>query len=138
MMRRRKDNTAKKLAIGGAIAGLVGYLAGVLTAPKSGKETRQDIKDTADKGVAEAEKDLKKMQAEIDQVMKQAKANKTKLSKAAQDELNDLVDKAKDSKEKAADMLEAVRAGEAEDRDLDRAVKAANRSLGHLKKYLKK
>ncbi len=138
MMRRRKDNTAKKLAIGGAIAAVAGYLAGILTAPKSGKETRQDIKDTADKGVAEAEKDVKKLQAELDELVKQAKTNQAKLGKAAQKELNELVEKAKDSKDKAGDVLSAVRAGEAEDRDLDRAVKAANRSLGHLKKYLKK
>ncbi len=138
MMRRRKDNTAKKLAIGGAIAAVAGYLAGILTAPKSGKETRRDIKDTADKGVDAAEKDVKKLQAELDKVIKQAQANKAKLGKAAQEELNELLEKAKDSKDKAGDVLSAVRAGEAEDRDLDRAVKAANRSLGHLKKYLKK
>lgn len=138
MISRRNPHTGRKIAIGSVIAGLAGFLAGILTAPKSGRETRQDIKDSAGKGIDEAEKDVKKLQGEIDKVIKQAKANQTKLSKTAQKELNDLVEKAKDGKDKAGEVLGAVRAGEAEDRDLDRAVKAANRSLGHLKKYLKK
>jgi gas vesicle protein len=137
-MGRKQHDTAKKVAIGSAIAGVAGFLAGVLTAPKSGKETRQDIKNTADKGIEEVEKDFKKLQDEVDSVIRQAKANQTKLSKSAQNELNELVDKAKDSKAKAGDVLSAVRAGEAGDRDLDRSIKAATKSLEHLKKYLKK
>lgn len=137
-MIRRNPHTGRKIAIGSAIAGALGFLAGILTAPKSGKDTRQDLKDSAGKGVDEAEKEFKKLQAEIDKVINQAKSNKTKLNKAAQEELNELIDKAKDNKVKAGEMLDAVRAGEAEDRDLDRAVKAATRSLTHLKKYLKK
>lgn len=134
----KRNDTVKKVAIGSAIAAVAGFVAGILTAPKSGKETREDIKDTAGKGVAEAEKDFKKLQDEVDKVVKQAKTNQSKLSKAAQDELNDLVDKAKTNKTKAGRVLNAVRDGEADDRDLDRAVKAAARSLEHLKKYLKK
>lgn len=138
MINRRRENTAKKIAIGSTIAGVAGFIAGILTAPQSGKETRKDIKKTADKGVAEAEKDIQKLQGEIDKLVKQANASKAKLSKGAQAELNDLVEKAKDNKVKAGEVLDAVRSGEAEDKDLDRAVKAASRSLIHLKKYLKK
>ncbi len=137
-MIRRNPHTGRKVIIGSAVAGIAGFLAGILTAPKSGKETRRDIKNTADKGIDEAEKDLKMLHTEIDKAIEQAKANKSKLNKTAQKELGELVDKAKDSKTKAGDMLDAVRAGEAEDRDLDRAVKSASRSLTHLKKYLKK
>lgn len=137
-MIRRNPHTGRKIFIGSAIAGIAGFLAGILTAPKSGKETRNDIKESASKSVDEAEKDLKQLHAEIDKVIAQAKANKDKLGKTAQKELNELVDKAKDSKAKAGEVLDAVRAGEAEDRDLDRAIKTANRSLDHLKKYLKK
>lgn len=137
-MGHKKDDTAKKIAIGGVIAAIVGFLAGILTAPKSGKQTRQDIKDTADKGKDEAEKELQKLHAELDKAIEQAKSNKTKLSQAAQEEFNELVDRAKDSKEKAREVLGAVREGNANDKDLDRAVKTANRSLKHLKKYLTK
>ena len=52
-------------AIGAAIAAGVGYLAGILTAPKSGKETRADIKAKANelKEKAEAEVDKAKSSA---------------------------------------------------------------------------
>lgn len=137
-MGRKNHDEAKKIAIGSAIAAVVGFLAGILTAPQSGKETRDDIKDTAHKGVDEAEKDFRKLQEEADSVIKQARANRAKLSKSAQEELNELIDRAKDSKSKASNVFDAVRNGEAEDRDLDRAIKSASRSLELLKKYLKK
>jgi gas vesicle protein len=38
---------ANKLAIGAIIGAAAGVVAGVLTAPKSGKETREDIKNKA-------------------------------------------------------------------------------------------
>lgn len=43
----KKSSTKSKLgagAIGVGIGALIGVVAGVLTAPKSGKETREDIK----------------------------------------------------------------------------------------------
>lgn len=136
--RRKQHDTAKKVAIGGAIAAVVGYLAGILTAPQSGKETREDIKDTANKGLAQAEKELKKLHTELDKAILQAKANSADLRGKAKDELNDLIDKAKDSKEKAREMLSAVHEGEAADEDLAKAVKQASNALKNLKKYLKK
>ena len=138
MIRRKKNHTVRNVAIGGTIAAIGGFLAGILTAPKSGKETRQDIKEGAGKGVAEAEKDLKKLQAELDKAIKQAKSQGGKLSAKAQKELDELLLKAKDSKEKAAEVLSALREGGAADQDLDRAVKNASRSVKNLKKYLKK
>lgn len=136
--RRKRDNTMKRLAIGSAVAGILGYLAGILTAPKSGKETRQDVKDTANKSLAQAEKELKQLHTELDKVITQAKDQKGKLGVKAQRELNELIAKAKDSKEKAREVLSAVHEGEAEDKDLDRAIKEATKTLTHLKKYLKK
>lgn len=44
----------KVLAIIGAVA--AGFTAGILTAPKSGKETRKDLKDKAIKMKADTEK----------------------------------------------------------------------------------
>ncbi len=38
----------KKLALGAVVGAVAGVVAGVLMAPKSGKETRGDIKKTAD------------------------------------------------------------------------------------------
>ncbi len=54
------NKNTKKLAIGTLIAGAAGFLAGILTAPKSGKETRADIKEVAVATTKEAEAKLKR------------------------------------------------------------------------------
>ena len=43
--------TAGKLALGAAIGAVIGVVTGILTAPKSGKETRADIKKKTDEVV---------------------------------------------------------------------------------------
>ena len=134
---RRRENF-KKAAITGTVAAAAGYVAGVLTAPKSGKQTREDIKAATDDGRTEAEKDLKRLQAELEKVIKDAKANSGKLGVKAQKELGELLDKAKDSKQKVREVLSAVHEGDAEDRDLQRAVRSANTAVKSLRKYLKK
>jgi len=57
----------------GLIGAAVGAVAGLLFAPKSGKETRADIKQGADKAKAEAEKKLQQAKVEVDKRSKQAK-----------------------------------------------------------------
>lgn len=136
--RDRRRQAIKRTAITGAAAAAAGYVAGILTAPKSGKETRGDIKSASDRSLAEAEKELKKLHSELDKSIKDAKVGSVKLSKKAQQELNELLDKAKDSKDKAAEVLSAIRSGEAEDKDLQRAVKNTSTAIKSLRKYLKK
>lgn len=138
LKRDNKQDTMKKLAIGGTIAAVAGYVAGLLTAPKSGKETRGDIKKAANTSVAQAEKELKKLHTELDSLIKDAKTNSGKLGKRAQAELNELVAKAKDSKEKVREVLSAIHEGDADDKDLQKAVKQASQALKNLKKYLQK
>jgi gas vesicle protein len=70
------SQSSKKWALGAIIAGIAGYIAGILTAPKSGKETRQDIKDAAEQGMAEAEKQLKKLHTQMSDLLGQAKDSK--------------------------------------------------------------
>ena len=134
----RQRQNLKRLAVGSTVAAVAGYVAGILTAPKSGKETRGDIKDTADKGFAEAEKDLKKLHTELDKTIKEAKVASDKAGVKAKKELGELIDKAKDTKEKAREVLSAIHEGDAEDKDLKKAVKDAGNSIKHLRKYLKK
>ena len=138
MIFRKKQNVAKRVAIGGVIAGVAGYAAGILTAPKSGKETRKDIKDASAKSIAAAEKELKKPLNELDKVIKQAKTNSGKLSDKTKKELDVLVVKAKDAKEKTREVLSAIHEGSANNKELDKAIKEANDSIEHLKQYLKK
>lgn len=136
--RERQRQFRRRLAVGSAIAASAGYLAGLLTAPKSGRETRQDLRDAAERGRVEAEKELKQLHTELDKVMKEAKAGSGKLGVKAQAELKDLLEKAKDTKEKTREVISAIHEGDAEDQDLKRAVRNANLALKNLRKYLKK
>ena len=60
------QHTSRKLAIGALIAGAAGYIAGLLTAPKSGEETREDIVDKAGDLKDQAAEELKKAHDELD------------------------------------------------------------------------
>jgi len=129
---------AKNFAIGTAVAAVAGYVAGVLTAPKSGKQTREDLKTNASKGIVEAEKELKKLHTELAGLLDESKKKKDDLGDSASQELNSLVEKAKDTKEKARTLLSAIHEGDAQDKDLKKAIADANKAIDHIKTYLKK
>ncbi|HVS58952.1 MAG TPA: YtxH domain-containing protein [Candidatus Saccharimonadales bacterium] len=133
-----KAQKAKRFALGTIIVAAIGYLAGLLTAPKSGKETRKDIKDTAAKTYNEAEKQLQNLHEELADLIDEVKDKGGKLSDKAQDELDDVVDKSNQAKLKARELLDAVRSGNTNDSDLKRAIKEATSAIEHLRTYLKK
>jgi gas vesicle protein len=136
--KERQRQNLKRVAIGSGVAAAAGYVAGVLTAPKSGKKTRADIRAAAEHSRSEAEKDLKRLHTELDKAIKDARSNSGKLGAKAQKELGELVDKAKDTKEKVREVLSAIHEGDADDQDLKRAVRNANLAAKNLRKYLKK
>jgi gas vesicle protein len=129
---------AKKFAIGALIAGSVGYVAGILTAPKSGQETRKDIKNEVTKRISEAEKELKVLLVDLNKIIDEAKNVADKFSGTARKDLDELVSVAKESKEKARKLLSAVHEGDAEDKELHTAIKEANAAIDHIKDFLKK
>ena len=141
-MRSRQEKRSKllkTLAIGGGIAAAAGYAAGVLTAPKSGKQTRKDLKKITDKRLAETEQDLKKLHTELGKAIEDTRDSTGKLSKKAQGDLDTLLEKAKDTKEKARELISVIHeGGDASDKDLRRAVKDAQAAIGHLRDFLKK
>lgn len=136
--RDRRRQNMKRLALGSTLAAAAGFVVGLLTAPKSGKETRRDIKLAADKSLAEIEKDAKKLSSELDQAIKQSKSQGSKASARTKKQLSELVDKADASQQKVREVINALRQGDAKDKDLKKAVKEASTALNHLKAYLKK
>jgi gas vesicle protein len=132
------DKRTKKFAIGAVVAAAAGYVAGILTAPKSGKETRQDIKDTAVRTYSAAEKELKSLHTELSKLMDEARKKAGELKGAAKENLDKAAATAKVAKEKARELLSAVHEGDADDKDLDNAVKEAKKAVAHLQSYLKK
>lgn len=130
--------STKRLAAGTMMALAVGYVAGILTAPKSGKETRQDIKDTANKAINEAEKRLKTLHTELTVLLGQAKAKADKLSGNAKLQLETAIKAAQVAKEKAREILSSVHEGSTDDKDLKKAINEADKAIEHLKSYLSK
>ena len=130
--------TAKRFALGTVIAAAAGYVAGILTAPKSGKETRKDIKDKTTQTITEAEKQLKKLHTELTKTLEQAKQQAETLKGKAREEMDMAMEKTKVVKEKARELLSAVHEGDADDKELRKAIDDANKSIEHLRKYLKK
>lgn len=132
------NKDTKKFAIGAAIAGAVGYVAGILTAPKSGKETRDDVKNTAVKAKREAEKELKKLHSDAKKYIDKAKEAGLKLREEHRPGFEKAVQKAVDAKEKAREMLTALHEGDADDKDLKKAIGDVNDAISHLKSFIEK
>jgi gas vesicle protein len=128
----------KKFAVGAVLAAAAGYIAGLLTAPKSGKETREDIKSTAKATYAAAEKELKVLHTELNKLLDEAREKLGELRGAAKENLEHAMAGAKVAKEKARELLSAVHEGDADDKDLKRAIDEASKAVDYLKTYLKK
>ena len=132
------NKNSKKFAIGAIIAAGVGYVTGILTAPKSGKETREDVKNAAINAKREAEKKLKSLHSEIIVQLERAKRVTVQLQSSSKKELESMVESARRAKEKDRDMLTALHDGVVEDKDLKSAIDEVNQAVTHLRAYLDK
>lgn len=137
MTDKQDSNKASKWAVGAAIAGVAGFVTGILTAPKSGKETRKDIKHVATKAKTEAEKNLKALHSDLNAKLSEVKAVGDDLSGKAKNEFNVIVDKAKIAKEKVREVLSTMHDGNPDDPELKLALKEAKDALKSLEKFLK-
>jgi gas vesicle protein len=129
-------NSNSKWALGALFAGIAGFLAGILTAPKSGKETREDIKHAAVKAKTEAEKTLKSLHSDLNKTISDVRAKGDELSGKAKDEFEEIVEKAKVAKEKVRDVLSTMHDGNPDDPDLKKALKDGQDALKSLGKFV--
>src|SRR5579863_6908578 len=106
-MAKQDKNTIKNFAVGAALAAAAGYVAGILTAPKSGKQTRAHIQHKAVVGKVEAEKQLKKLHTQLGKALTEAKTQAAELKGRAKTEMTAAAEKAGLAKEKARDLLSA-------------------------------
>ncbi len=127
-----------RLALGGLLLAGLGYLAGILTAPKSGKETRQDIQRKALQAKADAEKRLKNMHSELNDLIDEAKATAKNVTTRAKSGLDEAIIRAQEARDKVRVILSAFHEGEPEDKDLRKAMSEAKKAIDHLKKYVGK
>lgn len=133
-----KSNFIRKIAIGTAIAGAAGYMAGVLSAPSEGKKTRKKLKKVTDHNISELEKELKVLHTELGEIMKDAKKNGDELSKSGGKKFTTAVNNAVGAKVKLRHVISSIHEGEATDKDLAKALEDAKHSLDHLKNFLTK
>lgn len=128
----------RNVAVGTMLVAAAGYVAGLLTAPKSGRETRKDIKNAALKAKTDAERKLKTAHSELTNLLDQAtEAAKTSKNKADAG-LHTAIDRAKTIGTKTKMILTAVHEGEAEDHDLQIALDEVKEAIKHLKQYVAK
>lgn len=127
-----------KAVVGTALAAGIGYVAGVLTAPKSGKETRKDIQNKAIAAKKESAKRLKELNNELTELIASAKSKAKNAKSSTKAEVNKVLESATKAKEKGREILSAFHAGETDDKDLKKAVAEVHKAVDHLKKYLKK
>lgn len=133
-----KDNhNGRKIAAGALVAAAAGYIMGVLTAPKSGKETREDIANKAEDIKDDTIEQLENLQDELSELLQNAKNKGTALSSSAREEFNEAVVRAKDAKNKTGALLKSLKSGEANDPELNRAIKQAKAAIKNLSKYYK-
>lgn len=96
--RKQRAQNAKRLAIGIGAAATAGLAAGLLLAPKSGKETRKDLKEKAEE-VVENTKEA---------VVKKTKSLKESASEAAHG-ISDVLKEAHEKKESVGEDLKEGR-----------------------------
>ena len=85
----------------------------------------------------DAEEQLQNFNDELKGLIKETKAKTIALSAQAREEFNEAVVKAKDAQNKATTVLKAVKAGEADDPQLNKAVKQAKQARKNLGKFSK-
>jgi len=136
-MAKDKDSSGGKWVAGAAIAGIAGFVAGILTAPKSGKETRADIKTGAVKAKTEAEKKLKEIYSELSTLLDQAQEKGKELTGKAKKEFDEVYQKAVEAKDKVRTVISSIHEGDADDPDLKKALAESKAALTSLQKYMK-
>lgn len=107
----------KKFGLGIIIGAIAGVATGILTAPKSGKETRQDIKNKAGELKGAAERKLKEAHKELDKLSNEAKDKASELKGKAKDEMNELAKKADELKERVKSAITSIKSGDDDNDD---------------------
>jgi gas vesicle protein len=132
-MKKPIKTVAKVAAIGASI----GYLAGLLTAKQSGKETREDIANTTKKVKDTAEAKISQLHAELTDTIKQAEAKIKSGKMTIKDGITGASAKAKVAQTKANELIKALKSGKASDKDLAASLKSTKAAIDSLKNYLK-
>lgn len=126
-----------KVALAAMIAAGAGYLSGLLTAPRSGQQTRKKIAKSASKTMTDGEKQLKKLYTEINSSIKQAEGQVTQARTKANNELKQAIASAREARQKARLILTALHEGDADDPNLKAVLQEVSTAKKHLSQFIK-
>lgn len=129
---------SKAVAVLALVAFGAGVATGLLTAPKSGKETREDLKKASGKLKEELDKKYNEVQGSLSETIESAMSQVGNFRGSAEEKLEDLIDQAKQAEYKVKDVYRAMRHGDADDKNLSKALDQANKAKDHLFKFLNK
>ena len=129
-------NKTKKWALGGILLASTSYLAGVLTAPKSGKSTRSIIKIKTYNTKMTTEKQLKIYYSQLNELIESGAAQINTIKLASDKDLNDLLSKAVVTKNLVRKVLNDLHDRGADNENLQNAGAEAKKSIQYLKKYI--
>ncbi len=93
-----------RVAVSAALGAVVGFVSGVLLAPKSGKETRDEL-------LKNAEKAKDKVVNEAAKVKKTAVGKATEVKNKAEEVVGDVADKAAEITKRAEQAVEGAKKG---------------------------
>jgi gas vesicle protein len=139
MLQKRTNNktrTVRIFALGAGLMAVAGYIAGLLTAPKSGRETREDLRSKAESAYSAAERELKKLHTELTDVIDEVSDRLTSFKNSK--EVGDALDRGRDAKQKAREVLSLLHEGETDDKELKKAIADATKAIEHLRDFLRK
>jgi gas vesicle protein len=128
----------KKVTEGAIFGAVVGFMAGILTAPKSGKQTRADIKSATQHSIVQAEKKLKEAHTELSDLIEKARKILADDKGRADKQLDEAVKEAQKVKQKVRELLSILHEGDVEDEELKAAVVEAEKTIKHLKAFFSK
>ncbi len=134
----KKERNIAVGAAAGVAGAAIGYMAGILTAKKPGKETRQDIANATIKAKKKAESKIKALHTTLVEMLKEGNALLKDTKSSAKEGFAKALENAKKAQESTREVLSAIHEGDADDKDLDKAISEANDAIEHLKTYLKK
>lgn len=133
-----RSSKGKFLAVGAIVAAGAGYVAGILTAPKSGKETRQDIATGVSSARAKADKQLKKLHGDLGELIKKGDAQTKNAKNKVSKEYTEALEQAKIARGKARLLLSAIHDGEVDDPHLQAVIEEVKLAKQNLARFLKK
>lgn len=130
---------SKKFGLGIVVGAIAGVIAGFLTAPKSGKETREDIKKKAGEVKGTAERKLKDAHKELGKISDEAKSKAKNMQGKAKDELDDLTKKADELRDRVKTAITSIKSGDDDNDDatIDQLLKDLNALKDKITKKVK-